>query len=143
VLLDPWLAQWHEHIPGLTLQNFNLEREETIEPDSTGTLENERLADFPIQVASPDGTRTLAVSSGVEPDSQVLLIDEDNNFERLLFCGTPCSWGTGGWIDNDRFYVAGSEERDPLGETISPVFHLFDLEIGTRTTSYGPVVPRE
>jgi len=132
-----------EMIPGISLQDFTIEREEDIKTDVTGVIEDPEtfLTGFSIQVKSPDDARTLAISSGAEPDSQVMLIDKYNNFERLLFCGTPCSWNTGDWIDNYRFYVLGSEEYE--NGLRAPVIHLFNLQSETHITYYGPTIQND
>jgi len=84
---------------------------------------------------SPDGTQTLVLLAGEEPDSEVLLIAQNGEVERVLYCGTPCRWTHVAWVDDHRFVVAGLEEAfTETGESpctegtplcVQPVYYLF------------------
>jgi len=129
-------------IPGFTRTTMMLSSEHAIErvPRGTATPDSPlsaTIARAPARAVSPDGTQTLALIAGEEPDSEVLLVARNGEAQRVLFCGTPCRWTHATWVDADRFVVAGFEEAftetgEPACEEgaalcVQPVYYLFDL----------------
>lgn len=55
-------------------------------------------------VVSPDGKRSTCFGSAGEPDSDLYLIDKTKKQSiRLEFCGTPCVYQDGFWLDENKF----------------------------------------
>jgi hypothetical protein len=52
-------------------------------------------------------------AAGGEPDEAAVLIDyRGRTCDTFLFCGTPCSFDWGGWIDSTHFVIAGTESDE-------------------------------
>src|SRR5258705_8457127 len=124
-LLSPWLAMWRAAIPGMEADSIRLGG---VTPALRGghaqplsdfeSLSQEEAAAFEALTArSPNGRYRLvfdryqaiseedgAVDISGEPDSAPLLIDERRRLAHTFeFCGTPCGYDWGCWIDSTRF----------------------------------------
>lgn len=59
-------------------------------------------ADLNKKFVSLDKKKVVCFYSGEEPDSDLYLV-ENKTSVRIDFCGTPCMYETGFWLDNDKF----------------------------------------
>ncbi len=132
----------------LNMDNMKLSETTPISVDYSGKIEEgSPLIDFidtlETKYTSPDESNLLVVSASEEsPDKEILLIDKDHNYKRVLFCGTPCDWHKGGWISDDVFFVTGINEDIENSNDHRPVLYLFNLDSNTVKTFNGPVIPQ-
>lgn len=155
--LSDWIAAWQQFNPEFSLSQMNKMRSNTIQPDISEPLElHEYLLDmqeeypYSILFPSPDLMTVAYVSPSGSPDSEVAILKpEENLYERVLFCGTPCNFDGAMWIDNDRFVVTGyseihSNQRNGCIAdqpcTVVPTLHIFDVVNGTVIEYAGPEV---
>ena len=141
-----WEKRIKKRLPKFELSTLKKIMKKQIEVDYSNTIPvGSPMVDFidnlKTKYESPDGTTLLVVSaSGESPDSEVLLINENDEFDRVLFCGTPCIWDGGGWISDTVFFVTGTEEdmaSSKMPIPFQPVVHVFDLEEDTTTKYIG------
>jgi hypothetical protein len=78
--------------------------------------------------------------AGGEVDHVAILIDyQRRTSDSFLFCGTPCTFDWGGWIDSTHFAVAGSESDEEA--TCRGFLRLYSITQNLETTWYTPSVP--
>ena len=129
----------------LDMSDMKLSETAPISVDNSGKFEEgSPLLDFidtlETKYISPDKSKLLVVSaSGESPDKEVLLI-ENNNYRRVLFCGTPCEWSRGGWISDSTFFVTGINEDTENSTNHRPVLYVFDLNSNIVKTLNGPII---
>jgi hypothetical protein len=69
-----------------------------------------------------------------EPDSAPLLIDERRRLtDTFEFCGTPCSFDWGCWINSVSFALGGSAEIDSAPDSSRGVLGMYSLDDSTVT----------
>ena len=79
---------------------------------------------------SPDKNKSICMGNFGEPDSDVWLNDKTSQLQkRLLFCGTPCGYQTGFWLDNDRFVLFATYNND--GYSLEYGVTKFDFKTNT------------
>jgi hypothetical protein len=106
------------------------------------SLSQEEAAAFEVLTArSPDGRYRLifdrcqtiseedgAVEISGEPDSAPLLIDERRRLAHTFeFCGTPCGYDWGCWVDSTRFALGGWAEVDAARDSMTGVLGVYSL----------------
>lgn len=155
--LTDWAAAWQEFIPGFEPSQMQKIQSGPITPDISDPLElHENILDlqeeFPYSILfpSPNFMKVVFVSPSGSPDSAVAILSpEENLYERVLFCGTPCAFDGAVWIDDEKFVVTGYYEIHPdqmngcMGDelcTVVPTLHVFDLNKNSVTEYYGPEV---
>jgi hypothetical protein len=85
---------------------------------------------------SPDGEKTLCFGSGGEPDSTLILVNkiENKSFE-LAFCGTPCSYDSGFWLNKDKFVFLWSFNDFEYENNLKPykqyIISIYDFSRGS------------
>lgn len=94
-------------------------------------------ADSSKKFTSPNGERVTCFFSGEEPDSDLYLYGEtDNSSKRIDFCGTPCMYETGFWLDGNKFVflftVYDQEYEGKMQKYKEYIVEMFDL--GTNKT---------
>ena len=79
-------------------------------------------------VAIPTGEESYRYVPG-GPDSQVAIVHRKTGERtRLLFCGTPCRYTTGIWLDDRAVQIAG---RVDIGSGWQPTIWQIDIDRGT------------
>lgn len=121
-----------------------------------GSYVNDERARAGIKVPSPDSARALDFDSylGVgrgpdgaielmrEPDSSPELADfARDSVWRVAFCGTPCFYDGGYWLDRDRFALTGATQTGEQGNGPWCAFlEIYDLKTRRLVRWQGPVV---
>lgn len=78
-------------------------------------------------VAEATGSKTYNYVTG-GPDSQVAIVNRKTGKRtRLLFCGTPCSYAMGVWLDDRAVQIAGRADR---GDGFRPTVWQVDIDSG-------------
>jgi hypothetical protein len=153
--LEPWLAMWRTAIPGMDADSLRFGgiapafRAGHIQPSSDfDSLSREESAAFEALTArSPDGRYRLIfdhyqviseedgeVDISGEPDSAPLLIDERRHLaDTFEFCGTPCSFDWGCWVDSASFALGGSADIDSAPDSSRGVLGIYSLVDSTVT----------
>jgi hypothetical protein len=151
--LSPWLTMWRAAIPGMEA--------DSLRPGGVGpalrvghdqplsdfeSLSQEEAAAFEVLTArSPDGRYRLvfdryqaiseedgAVEISGEPDSAPLLIDDRQRLVQTFeFCGTPCGYDWGCWVDSTRFALGGWAEVDAAQDSLWGVLGIYSLADST------------
>jgi hypothetical protein len=84
-----------------------------------------------------DRYETISEEDGVvdisgEPDSAPLLIDERRRLVHVFeFCGTPCGYDWGGWVDPTRFALGGWTEVNDARDSLRGELGIYSLEDST------------
>lgn len=153
--LLPWITMWRAAIPRLEADSLRLEG---LAPSLRGgyaqpakdfdSLSKEEAAAFAVLMArSPDGRYRLmfdryqsiseengALEIGGEPDSSPLLIDERLGLAyRLDFCGTPCGYDWGCWLDSVRFALGGWSQTGSKGDSLRGDLSIYSLAESTES----------
>ncbi len=142
--LAKWFRYQQKTHPDFSVSNFL--PTDTIEQGDFMVIEIEKPASFgKFMVYSPNKEKALDFYSyqnelkekkdgkleivGGSPDSQVLLFDEENGVaKRLLFCGTPCHFDDGYWINNNEVVISGAMEGVNMKKELT-LWHI-NLETG-------------
>lgn len=163
--LAPWAAMWQAAIPGFAVDSLtptgrarafgqgHVQPARNVDP-----ADSEEAATFAVLGAfSPDGRYRLVfdcyqvisehggeIVIGGEPDSAPLLLDLRRGLSnRFEFCGTPCGYHWGCWIDSTRFVLAGWTERDARGDTLHGFLGVYSLADSSEVRYATRPVPRE
>lgn len=134
--LEEWAAMWRHALPGFRIDSLHIAevrpafKSGVVQPlNQLEPLPGLDAARPVLEAESPDGHHRLVfdqyqsvtesesgIEIGGEPDSAPLLLDlradASNRFE---FCGTPCGFHWGLWLDNDRFALGGWQDADETG----------------------------
>tara|TARA_Y100000310_G_scaffold292870_1_gene321992 strand:- start:4331 stop:5314 length:984 start_codon:yes stop_codon:yes gene_type:complete len=143
--LDTWSRMVKKLSEKLELSDMNISETSTIPEDQSDEIEvgshiYNLLNTLETRYISPNGWNTLLISASDSPDKEVFIIDRDNNYRRVLFCGTPCEWSEGGWISDDIFFVTGINADVENSTDHRPVLYIFDLDSNTIKTYNGSVI---
>jgi len=159
-----WIQEWQTHLPDFDLSDMKERKTESIYRDVTGTVtgDMETMPEWPVadcpsveesKSYDPDGQRYLFNAGCGSPDSEVRLTFPDRRFERILFCGTPCSFDATTWMSDTSFAVVGWSEYYPPDDslrcsvgnicTVVPMLYIFNLNQDSYTTYEGPEVDRD
>ncbi len=77
---------------------------------------------------------------GGEPDEAAVLIDyQQRSCDTFLFCGTPCTYDWGGWIDSMHFVLAGTESDEM--NSCNGFVGLYSISENVVSTWRTPSVP--
>jgi hypothetical protein len=145
--LAAWLVLWRHATPGFALDSLARFETRTLSFESARPGANRRLD--PVRLAasivmlSPDSSRALdfdsylefardddgSIDVGREPDSAPTLADfASDTTWRVAFCGTPCFYDGGGWVDTQRFVLTGATRTgDDADGPWCPFLELYDL----------------
>jgi hypothetical protein len=163
--IAPWTSMWLEAIPGFTADSlrpdghFAALRGGYVLPHGEASLTDpeDEVAMEVLSARSPGGRYELVFDqyqevtedeSGVDvgggPDSAPLLIDfKSKSVNRFEFCGTPCGFQWGGWVDSTRFALAGWEEVDAAGDTLRGTLGVYSLADSSRESFITRAVPSD
>jgi hypothetical protein len=144
---DAWSSMIKKLSEELELSDMNISETSIMPEDQSGEIKvgshvYNLLNTLETKYISPNGWNTLLISASDSPDKEVFMIDRDNNYRRVLFCGTPCEWNRGGWISDDVFFVTGINEDVENSTDHRPVLYMFDLDSNTIKTYNGPIISR-
>lgn len=158
--LTDWFAKWSQDYPNFSFNDLELTGYSSFVCDYEHKFDN--INEFSQEIldilpVSPDQRKVLSVEQGyvlvekdgmlirehygLGPDSSAGIISLDNQkYQRLLQCGTACTYSDGFWINNDLLIVAGSSEdfykTERTGQYyITPTLFLFDFK-NNRLYSY-------
>ena len=149
-----WVAFWKTKAPAFNWEGFTSTGEGVLAFELnnayTGTITELEKKFYPFspdgnkfiepysgraQLSEEDGKLVVSFADG-EPDSSVNMIDlEKKELNRVLSCGTPCSYEGAGWLSDTKFFIFGSSEDADMKKI--PVVYLFDTEKKTRTVFVG------
>jgi hypothetical protein len=127
-MLDAWVGNWRRAAPGFTAESLACVARGPFRFEYGSPAGGKRFVEGVraralVEMLSPDSTRVLdydryaAVSDeggfGLErePDSAPMLLDmARDTLWTISFCGTPCFYDGGGWLDATRFSLTGATQ---------------------------------
>lgn len=153
--LSPWLAMWRAAIPGITAASLRSQGRVAALRGGTFTTSAQfdsftadEPATFAVLIAqSPGGRYKLIfdryqsireedgeIEIGGEPDSAPVLIDEQlERAHTFEFCGTPCGYDWGCWLDSTRFALGGWAQVGDRSDSLTGVLGIYSLADSTET----------
>ena len=103
-VFNTWFKQKQADFSPANITSFSNKEILTLKTNSPYTYDEWQTCHGVKTINSPDATKIICISSGDEPDSSLILINKTKKESVLIeFCGTPCKYEDGFWLDNDKF----------------------------------------
>jgi len=160
--LEPWLEMWRAAIPDLEADSLrsggvaSALRSGYVMPLTEFELlaKEEPIAFEVLSVRSPGGRYRLVfdryqsireedgeVEIGGEPDSAPILVDERLGHAHVFeFCGTPCGYDWGCWVDSVHFALGGWAQIGDQADSLRGVLGIYSLVDSTEAQYFTRAV---
>ncbi len=162
-----WFSWWNKITPYLTFDKFTLQNVNKLVPGERvgykGNVNDDDLRQEKNVYAKSPNQKMLAdpligtmlsrqnqvVKGAFDVDSGLAIINlENDTYEQVLSCGTPCGFDDAVWLDNNKVLVLGYDilynatSNPDLDSNYSPALWVVDLENKAVYHYTGPTVSK-